>query len=101
MGYVDIKSNQRVVRVTDRDIIANVRLYKSHRQYVEKRFRDIGFEVITHQSLYDMGKKIVQGLEYYRGDSVVTETIDIVGTIGVNIRPIEAIEVDNATGNQV
>ncbi len=98
---VSIKPNQRVVRITDADILNHSHLFKSHRMYIGHKFKEMGYEVTEWHSRYNGEQKIVQGLEYLRTDSDVMPTVEVVGTIGVNIRPLTVIEVTDATGNQV
>ncbi len=98
MGSVSIGPNQRVVRMTDVDILTATAMYKTHRDYVAKLFRDIGFEVTEWHSK-TVGD--IQGLQYYKSDSDVVLTVEVVGTIGVNIRPIRELEAVLAGGNKI
>lgn len=100
MASVTIKPNQRVVRISEYDILHNSKNYSSHRHYIAQKFQEMGFEVTEWHTRYNGDIKIVQGLEYLRADSDITLIMEVVGTIGVNIRPLRG-EVLNAEGNSV
>jgi len=96
MGNVTIQPNQRVVRISEHEILSNTAFYKNHREYVAAKFKEIGFEVTRWTSVYEGERTKHQGLQYYKADSDIYLLVEVVGTIGVNIRPIEAID---AKGN--
>lgn len=98
---VTIKPNQRVLRIADAEIFNNAHLFKNHRDYIAFKFKEMGFEVTEWHSRYKGEELIAQGLQYYRTDSDLNPMVEVVGTLGQNIRPLKPIVVDDATGNSV
>lgn len=94
MSRVTIGPNQRVIRLTDADIFKLAGMYKTHRDFIAAKFKEMGYEVTEFHSRYRGEEQIAQGLQYYRTDSDIYPMLEIVGTIGKNIRPITVVEVE-------
>lgn len=81
-----IEGKKAIIYVTDEDIHKNTKNFKSHRDYIAHRFKQLGIEVIRWHTT-DGGRK--PGLKYMAGDSQLLTFQEITGIIGENVKFID------------
>lgn len=75
----------------ERDLQATSFLYKTHRDWIQARFKDVGVEVTHFENQYHSDGSIkFQGLLVGRGDSDIDKRISMTVELGVNAREIHA-----------
>ena len=78
------------------DIYKNTFLFPTHRAYIDFQFKKHGFEILKWN--WDWNKetnhweKIPDGLEFKSTDRQNDLQIEVIGTIGVNIKEIVNVE---------
>jgi len=95
MTHVKEKANEVKLYITEQEIFKNTGNFKTHRDFVKAKFRERGFEVTEFANKYGVaGQQIAEGLKFLRTDSDKDLTMIVVGTVGVNLRPLGAVVVD-------
>lgn len=93
-AFKKLKQTHSVVTilVTDDDAFKYNHLYKSHRDFIEKLFKDKGLEVTRWNHDYNSltGAHPQLGLVYLANDSVIMPGLEVHGLVGHNVRTISA-----------
>ena len=78
------------IRETDFSLVGNHLTYKSHRDYMDAKFRERGIEVYRWVHNYNslQGSNPELGVVYLAGDSVIDENLEAHVLIGHNARYI-------------
>src|ERR1035438_7780806 len=77
-----------VLHFTEDDVFNNTKWFKSHREFVEAKFLQLGFKVTKWNWYRDFMGRWIQdkdGIVFKKDDSVLELSIEITGIVGLNL----------------
>lgn len=84
-----VDGSKVVVRINTQDISTGTAFFKSHREYIEHRFKQLGYKItLWNWDRRENGQwsKDERGISFKKTDSNIDMIFEVIGTIGKNIR---------------